>query len=629
MFMTNYELIYGSKEETSSDNVPFIKKEDMAQSEEKSKCAETAVKAAKAVVGAHIAAAKFAGGAVSKLSKKAIDYAKSDDAAEKAAFVKGKAGSIFNGLKDKATGFPSDHNNSDDETVSIINEDTIIDEYDAVSDEGIYDETKSVSESTISSAPTQLIQATDTQRQFNYEEDKKPPVVYALVGVIGVLLVGIGILGGMLLMKNKNDNSKDNTPYSENGNTSMSKSGETSKTDTVQEKDKSEEAVKVDTSEAVKHTLIAHLDNEFSKEKEQEYYLFDREVRYALYDVDADGVDELFITYRTQAENNTDIYLYKNNNYVLTESFWGGIEVCLDEKLIIVSQGGGGYAIKSFEIVDGKLAQNDEILTYASNYSHNGVSITQDEYEKLFAQYENKKSINVYENGSPVSSLVDMSSYDSSPKTNIETDPYAAIKQEIMDSVDNEHYSGKNSHIENAPDDMRFYNLSERYNMNVSSPSIYSGPSTEYSKIEVYSDFFWVYGENSDWYYVEWAEGNGAFTHCCYGYMNKSNKIVYENNKGLYNGYDYIENAPTDMTFVDNSDYNSIPHGIINTDNSGLNLRKGPGTTYDIILEIPKGEMVYVYGSTSDWCYVGFASGAGRFSHTDYGYVSREFLTIN
>ena len=44
---------------------------------------ETAVNAAKAFVGAHAAAAKFAGGAVSKLSKKAVDYAKSDDAKEK------------------------------------------------------------------------------------------------------------------------------------------------------------------------------------------------------------------------------------------------------------------------------------------------------------------------------------------------------------------------------------------------------------------------------------------------------------------------------------------------------------------------------------------------------------------
>ncbi len=69
---------------------------------------------------------------------------------------------------------------------------------------------------------------------------------------------------------------------------------------------------------------------------------------------------------------------------------------------------------------------------------------------------------------------------------------------------------------------MRFYNMSERYNMNVSSPSIYTGPGTDYSKIDVYSDFFWVYGENSDWYYVQWAEGSGRLSHSCFGYMSKN-----------------------------------------------------------------------------------------------------------
>ena len=102
MFMTNYELIYGSNKETSNDSVPFIKNEVHVPTEENSNDTEIAVNAGKTVIGAHIAAAKFAEGAVSNLSKKAIDYAKSDDGVEKAVFVKGKAGSIFNGLKGKA-----------------------------------------------------------------------------------------------------------------------------------------------------------------------------------------------------------------------------------------------------------------------------------------------------------------------------------------------------------------------------------------------------------------------------------------------------------------------------------------------------------------------------------------------
>lgn len=97
----------------------------------------------------------------------------------------------------------------------------------------------------------------------------------------------------------------------------------------------------------------------------------------------------------------------------------------------------------------------------------------------------------------------------------------------------------------------------------------------------------------------------------------------------MYSGYANIENAPSDMEFYDNSNITSIPTGTIQTQSTGLNLRKGPGTSYDVIMEIPKGEMVYVYGRNSEWCYVGYSSGVGMFNHTDYGYVSKDYLKIS
>lgn len=118
---------------------------------------------------------------------------------------------------------------------------------------------------------------------------------------------------------------------------------------------------------------------------------------------------------------------------------------------------------------------------------------------------------------------------------------------------------------------------------------------------------------------------------------NTINNIDSGNNGGsesgastssMYSGYANIENAPSDMMFYDNTDSKNIPSGTVNTESTGLNLRKGPGTNYDIIMEIPKGETVYVYGRGDEWCYVGYSSGTGRFNHTDYGYVSRQFLTI-
>lgn len=112
MFMTNYELIYGESKSNSIDSPP--KHIDQpTPTKEKGKAAENAAKAAKAVIGAHVAAAKFAGGAVSKLSKKAVEYAKSDDAAEKAAFAKEKAGAAFAGLKGKAAALAAQRKKAD------------------------------------------------------------------------------------------------------------------------------------------------------------------------------------------------------------------------------------------------------------------------------------------------------------------------------------------------------------------------------------------------------------------------------------------------------------------------------------------------------------------------------------
>ena len=141
MFMTNYELIYGESKSNSIDSPP--KHIDQpTPTKEKGKAAENAAKAAKAVLGAHVAAAKFAGGAVSKLSKKAVEYAKSDDAAEKAAFAKEKAGAAFAGLKGKAAALAAQRKKADssdapaDDVIEDVNNaiDEAYDASDAVTD---------------------------------------------------------------------------------------------------------------------------------------------------------------------------------------------------------------------------------------------------------------------------------------------------------------------------------------------------------------------------------------------------------------------------------------------------------------------------------------------------------------
>lgn len=574
MFMTNYELIYGEYKGTSGNSSSPVHREQPAPHKEKGKGTETAVKAAKAVVGAHIAAAKFAGGAVSKLSKKAVDYAKSDDAAEKAAFAKEKAGAAFAGLKGKAAALAADRKKAvggdtlDDDVIAYENfpveeaysESDIVrdtadyneevsdaesfDELykkamDTFDDEESYDEAArletdtedSYNEETVnevkepvdapsvdpSPAPPTSTQPKPAPRQFSYEEEKKSPVIFVLVGVIAVLLVGMGILGGMLLMKNKDNNGSDNSSNDEiitttteeksnEANTASAQAVTSEITAQSQEIITTSEATteaskgeKVDTSDAVKRALIAHLDKEFANEKSQEYYYFDRDVKYAVYDVNADGVDELFISYDTTASHNTDVYIYKNNDYVLTEQVWeGGISVCLEEQFLFVQQYGGATVTRILNIYDGNLVQTDELILSASSYTHNGISITQNEYDKLLSNYQSKEMIELWNNTKPVSELIDISSYQKS-NTQQKYTVYDTSAAGSDFSFNNEPYSRK----------VR----TESGNLNLrAAPSTSAEIIIEMPKDSSVS----LWGVNSEWAYVSYTVNGTTY----YGYAS-------------------------------------------------------------------------------------------------------------
>lgn len=102
-------------------------------------------------------------------------------------------------------------------------------------------------------------------------------------------------------------------------------------------------------------------------------------------------------------------------------------------------------------------------------------------------------------------------------------DPYAEIKEQILYSVDNEYYSGKNSYLENASPDMVFYAQEKRKELQITDIPILSGPDASYSEIRSgYNGNAWVAAENDNWYYLQWIEGAGAFSHSCYGYVEKS-----------------------------------------------------------------------------------------------------------
>lgn len=621
MFMTNYELIYGEYKGTSGNSSSPVHRKQPAPQKEKGKGAETAVKAAKAVVGAHIAAAKFAGGAVSKLSKKAVDYAKSDDAAEKAAFAKEKAGAAFAGLKGKAAALAADRKKAvdgdtpDDKVIADENfpveeaysESDIVrdtagyneevsdaesfDELyknamDTADDEESYDEeaaseagyendqseeavgdvepTTSASSVDPSPAPPTSTQPKPAPRQFSYEEEKKSPVIFVLVGVIAVLLVGMGILGGMLLMKNKDDKS-DN---SKSDNTQSTTDSSTSANLEVKSSD----------IEKAANSVLLEMDEEG----------IDISGAYII------GEPHRACSYNIPDNFDVETFLSKITNYFELE----------DSYVWFVF-------IKDGNVESAAIGESWDSTAFGSNQTlHELFYNAKDELQK----YVDNTTTIAETTIAGTTTVAVTTVVETQPAAIFPSDPYAEIKQEILDSVDNEHYSGKNSHIENAPSDMRFYNMSQRYNMNVSSPTVYEGPGTNYSKIEVYSDFFWVYGENSDWYYVEWGEGNGAFSHCCYGYMSKSSN---NNSAAKYTEYD-TSAAGSDFEF-----YSGYFTGCrVATQSGTLNLRAAPSTTAEVIIQMPKDAYVQVLGNNADWDYLSYTDNGTTY----YGYASREYI---
>lgn len=374
-------------------------------------------------------------------------------------------------------------------------------------------------------------------------KEKKSPVGYVIAGIIAVLLIGCGILGGMLLMKNKKNNQNDSSNISASvTDASENKSNAATTTLGSDTAMTSETTMSTVTNELVSESTTIELatdttapslsQEEISIAKSNaldEFWSSNSNISSigatTDYDINGDSIPELIIAYMgISGDNNYHIYYYNGSQYVELKDCWGGLEISVDKHYIHETHYGGGEVHCYYEISDDySLNKLDEIssMPLYNNYDYfrNGQSINSSEYYAAFNFYN------------------DMNWIDINP-----------------DSISNE---SKNS-------------LGE------------------------------VEADVQDYNYLD-----------------------------MYSGYSYIENAPSDMTFVDNSNYSAIPKGIIKTESTGLNLRKGPGTSYDVIIEIPKGEMVYVYGRNSEWCYVGYSSGTGRFVHTDFGYVSKDYLSIS
>jgi len=347
------------------------------------------------------------------------------------------------------------------------------------------------------------------------------------IAAAAIIIVAGGIGVGAFLLKDKNnapEDSADNGSSAVVSTTASTKAEETTadpkstetttktqETMTTTETEPVETTAptveKKDTTEAVKQALQQHMKEQGS---------LDAAPTYALYDVNADGIDELFISYHNFEGMGSDLYLYKNGTYVNSHNFYTGASICLSEKSFMEKEYGGGEMTKIYVLTNDGLLQKDEFMWSPaySSYYHNDSVISESEYNQFIAQYDTKEWIKVTDNSKPVSELIDTSAY-SKPVSN--NNPYA----------------------------------------------------------------------------------------------------------GYHNG----ENAPADMVFYEGS---NIKTGVVTTESSGLNMRNGPGTSFEVMQEIPKGTTVEILGMNNEWCYVKWSvfvmAQKGDIDY--YGYVSADYISI-
>ena len=352
------------------------------------------------------------------------------------------------------------------------------------------------------------------QKTINTKKKKKSPIVWILAGVIGLLILGIGILGGMLLMKDKKSSGSDNNDITVNSTTTIEqKEGITTATVVTS-------ATEIQTTIAGSTTVVitspAISDEQFNSAVDSfiSSYSSDSndpvmDTQYSLYDVNGDGIKELFIKAEHISGNYTHMYLYKNGSFSSTDVTGNSIRFSVTDNLIECLKLGGGEVYAYYRINnDNNIELIERIYSYAKQFTHDGKTISENEFRSLIAD-KNKLSW-------------------VSPSYTYFT-PQIQVRNQSV----------------NVPD----------------------------------------------------------------SYLDFPN----------------IGNAASDMVFYEGAD---LSYGRITTESSGLNLRKGPGSAYDIIKELPKGDVVWILGENSEWYYVGVNENGNRYVYSDVGFVSKQYVSI-
>lgn len=440
-----------------------------------------------------------------------------------------------------------------------------------------------------------------------YVTQKTNPVLIIII----VLVLVIGVLSGMFFIMSRNNNDK-----SDNSDESIPVSDTEKQVDSMATTDieeptdnKSTADIEEVTTESEVHTMATTFTTKIlTKEttaatKPEKPTVSSDEInnaakqalndfmknnavqspKYSLYDVNGDGISELFITYMAiSGDSNYILYYYDASKFSESEQFWGGLSICPDNHYLKETNYGGAEVYKYYQLnEENQLSKFDEIYSSPDGkYYRNGQEIFNSEYYAAIYYYNDMNWIDI-ESSSINIALT-------------ETYAFYGIVATESDAL----------------------NLREK-------PSTDSKVVTQLpkgSKVNVY------YVDNySDWYKI-YAE-NGYEGYVSAKYIKEYNEA--ETEVQSYNTYD-TSAAGSDFSF-----FNEPYSRKIITERDPLNLRAAPSTSAEIIIKMPKGSPVTLYGSNggglfadldnnSEWSYISYTENGIIY----YGYASSEFIGL-
>ena len=456
--------------------------------------------------------------------------------------------------------------------------------------------------------------APDSSANYSYSEQKRSPVVFVLLGVIGVLILGVGLLGGMLLMKDKNSSDHNVVTSDVSGDTAA----QTDTTEAAVAAAVTTEASAVVTEAAAITTVVTvqkivkdYPAGDVTKYPQYIKVLKDNlnivsnsvkfkglhdisNVSYALCDINSDNTPELVIL-----AGNPDIYTIYSGDAVELTPFWGanlvkGIFVYENGYIGMTSISGNGegsttyYRFNGTKDLEAVVINSFNLDTRVWNYTNNGQTITEEEFEQITAQFGKEVTFS----STPVTDISEIKTYvDKSKK-----DKYTSYDPSAAGS-DFSFSQGKTECTVNTETD----DLNLR-----------AAPSTNGDVILTIPKgaVVYEYGHNSEWSYISYNKGGTTY----YGYASR--RYISKKNAS-YTTYD-TSAAGSDFSFSQGT-----IECRINIESGELNLRGAPSMNGEVIVLMPKGATVYEYGHNHVWSYISYTTGGTTY----YGYANKQYLS--